>query len=325
MSAGTLHACALGAMYGCALGDALGEVAFRGGDRPDLLRHVETGPRLRHTGNTLNMLAVAETVIEFGDVEPQILGNRLQHQLHPEQSGRGCVTREVGRTVASEGIGYIDAAARMHEGRGSMGNGACCRILPLVLHFTDAPTLERALITATRVTHAHPIAIDGARILATAEQFALDTNSQRPFAAETFVSNLMARAQTAEMRDKLRSLLALLDEGAEPGRAARILGLGNTVPDSLPYALYCFLLHPHEFIESVLAAVLQGGDRPTIGALAGTLSGAFLGINAIPAAWRGKVENAQRIESLALELVAHDVTAPGPADEESAPGTLLSE
>ncbi|MDX9740946.1 MAG: ADP-ribosylglycohydrolase family protein [Gammaproteobacteria bacterium] len=325
MSAGTLHACALGAMYGCALGDALGELAFRGGDRTDLLRHAETEPVLRHTENTLTMIAVAETLIEFGDVEPQILGNRLQDYYRQERwRGYGGIMREIGSMVASEGIGYIDAAARMYEGSGSLGNGAGCRVLPLVLHFTDTAALERATVTATRVTHAHPIAIDGARILAAAEQLALEINPQRPFAPEAFAAALVPWAQTREMVGRLESLLALLKEGATTGRAAQVLGLGNTMLDSLPYALYCFLIHPHEFIECVLAAVLQGGDRDTIGALAGTLSGAFLGVTAIPASWRARLENTQRIESLALELAARGA----PESEErnaGAPGTLLSE
>jgi poly(ADP-ribose) glycohydrolase ARH3 len=325
MSAGTLHACALGAMYGSALGDALGELAFRGDDRADFLRHVESEPILRHTDNTLALIAVAETLIGFGDIEPQILGNRLQDYLRQERwRGYGGIIREVGQMVASEGIGYVDAAARLYEGSGSMGNAASCRVLPLVLHFTDAAALERALKTTTRVTHTHPIAIDGARILATAEQLALEANPQRPFAPEAFVAMLMERAQTREMVERLQLILSLLDEDAGTERAAHVLGLGNTIPDSLPYALYCFLLHPHEFVECVLAAVLQGGDRDTNGALAGTLSGAFLGVAAIPASWRIKVENGQRIESLALELVAHGAAEPEDSNA-GTPGTLLSE
>lgn len=326
MSAGTLHACALGAMHGCALGDALGELAFRGGSRPDLLRHAEAEPILRHTENTLTMIAVAETLIEFGDVEPQILGNRLQDYYRQERwRGYGGITREIGQMVAREGIGYIDAAARMYEGEGSLGNGASCRVLPLVLHFTEAAALERAAVTVTRITHAHPIAIDGARILAAAEQLALDANPQRPFAPEAFAAALMPQAQTREMLGKLESVLALLNESATTERAAQVLGLGNTILDSLPYALYCFLVHPHEFIECVLAAVLQGGDRDTNGALAGTLSGAFLGVDAIPASWRARLENAQRIESLALELAARGAAEPGRLNDGSDPGTLLAE
>lgn len=325
MSAGNLHACALGAMYGCALGDALGELAFRGGGRSHLLRDADHEPLLRHTENTLSLIAVAEILVEFGDIEPQVLGNRLQDYYRQERwRGYGGIMREIGERVGREGIGYIDAATRMYEGSGSWGNSASCRVLPLVLHHSDETALQRAAMTATRVTHAHPVAADGALILAAAERRALELNAQRPFAPETFAAALIPLAQTRELGERLEAMRALLHEDATTERAAETLGVGNTVQDSLPYALYCFLVHPHAFIECVFAAVLQGGDRDTIGALAGTLSGAFLGVTAIPASWRARVENGQRIESLALELAARGAPE-SEAHNSGVPGTLLSE
>jgi ADP-ribosylglycohydrolase len=41
-----------------------------------------------------------------------------------------------------------------------------------------------------------------------------------------------------------------------------------------------------------------------MGAMAGALSGAFLGIDTIPVQWRDKLENGARIEQLARELAA---------------------
>ena len=51
-----------------------------------------------------------------------------------------------------------------------------------------------------------------------------------------------------------------------------------------------------------MCAILNGGDRDTLGAMACGLSGAYLGIEAIPQAWWAKLENREYIEALALKL-----------------------
>ncbi|GMQ90575.1 MAG: hypothetical protein BMS9Abin10_0970 [Gammaproteobacteria bacterium] len=56
--------------------------------------------------------------------------------------------------------------------------------------------------------------------------------------------------------------------------------------------------------ECVYCAILHGGDRDTVGAMAGGLSGALLGIDAITPQWRDKLENRTRIEWLARRLAA---------------------
>jgi ADP-ribosyl-[dinitrogen reductase] hydrolase len=71
---------------------------------------------------------------------------------------------------------------------------------------------------------------------------------------------------------------------------------------SVPYAIYCFVANPDSFEECLMDAVLAGGDRDTIGAMAAAVSGARLGRGALPADWTGKLENAAYIEELALAL-----------------------
>jgi hypothetical protein len=60
------------------------------------------------------------------------------------------------------------------------------------------------------------------------------------------------------------------------------------------------------FIGAVTAVVqflkLWRGDRDTLGAMACAVSGAYLGVEAIPQAWREKIENGQHIEGLAIKL-----------------------
>ena len=47
----------------------------------------------------------------------------------------------------------------------------------------------------------------------------------------------------------------------------------------------------------------NGGDRDTLGAVACAISGAYLGVEAIPQAWREKIDNRRHIEDLAIQLM----------------------
>ena len=67
-------------------------------------------------------------------------------------------------------------------------------------------------------------------------------------------------------------------------------------------ALYAFLRHPQSFQDCLFCAILNGGDRDTLGAMACAVSGAYLGIDAIPQDRRSKLENGKQIEDLAIQL-----------------------
>ena len=73
-------------------------------------------------------------------------------------------------------------------------------------------------------------------------------------------------------------------------------------------ALYCFLRHPHSFADTIHSAIFIGGDTDTIASMAGAVSGAFLGKNAIPANWLAAIREEkftpEVIENLADRLLA---------------------
>ena len=94
----------------------------------------------------------------------------------------------------------------------------------------------------------------------------------------------------------------MANEGTEPAEATRRIGRSIAVHESMPFAVYALLTAPMSFEACLLCAVLNGGDRDTLGAMAGAISGAYLGIEAIPAEWRWKLENRVYLESLAARL-----------------------
>ena len=70
----------------------------------------------------------------------------------------------------------------------------------------------------------------------------------------------------------------------------------------MPFAIFSFLRFPKSYEECLFCAILHGGDRDTLGAMAGALAGSYLGIEGIPLGWRQKLENHNRLAELALGL-----------------------
>ena len=120
----------------------------------------------------------------------------------------------------------------------------------------------------------------------------------------SFSQSLVDCARTPEIRDKMILVRTLMADGVPPAEAAPQLGQSVAVHQSMPFAVYAFLRHQGSFEACLFCAILHGGDRDTLGAMACAISGAYLGIEAIPQVWREKSENRQTIETLALQLVA---------------------
>jgi poly(ADP-ribose) glycohydrolase ARH3 len=177
------------------------------------------------------------------------------------------------------------------------------RIVPVGLFYHDAPDLYARACTSAVVTHTHPVGQDGAAVLARAVAEAVTLDPHGPFPRERFLQRLVAEAQTGEVRGKLALIKTLLGEQLSSEAAARRLGQGVAVHESMPFALYAFLRHPTSFEACLYCAILNGGDRDTLGAMAGAVSGAYLGLEAIPPVWQEKLENRHHLETLALKLL----------------------
>ncbi len=299
------HSKFLGAMIGSALGDAIGNLANRFPEREYLIEEIGNTDELRYSEATVMSIAVAEMLVELQAIDAQRLGNIFrEHYLAEPWRGYGEGPRKIFELVKTEGIGYLDAASRLHQGEGSWGCGAAAHILPAALfHHRDDDLYEHIREIAI-ITHSHPVAIDGAAVLARAEVKAIHMNVHRPFSASVIIERLSALSRVDTLRAKLRLIPDLIEQETDADLAAQELGIGLGAHESVPFALYNFLRHPHTFMECVLNATLHGGSRSSLGAMAGALSGAYLGIEAIPADWRQRLEGNKHIETLARELAA---------------------
>ncbi len=300
-----LHTRFMGTMIGSALGDAIGERALEITDRDNLLAFINGNNELCYTDDTVMSLATAELLVSQGSIDQQLLGDKFR-KYHKEEPWRnyGLVTSSVFNIVENEAIDYTAAALRLCDGIGSFGNGAAMRVAPLGLYFHRSPELYDMAKKTAEITHAHPVGIDGAAVLAKAVAMSLHLNSQRPFAPQVYGARLVEFAETTRLKEKLQQVLKLVAAHATVEEAAKELGTQSSVNESMAFALFCFLTHPHAFVECVLCAVSQGGDRGTMGAMVGAMAGAYLGSEAIPPNWQRRLENTQHIETLARELAA---------------------
>jgi poly(ADP-ribose) glycohydrolase ARH3 len=293
----------LGGMVGSALGDAIGELAFRYSERAGLRNQVAAADTLIYTDDTAMAIGLAESILEVGRLEPQHLGDTFRaNYLREPFRGYALGPPTIFSLVIGGEMSYLEAARSLFGGQGSYGNGAAMRIAPVGLLFHASPDLYEQVRVSASVTHTHPLGIDGAAVLARAIAQAVTLSSQESFSAQDFCQALIDFARTAEIRDKMILLKKLVADQTPPREAAQRLGQSVAAHQSVPFALYAFLRHAKSFEDCLFCAALNGGDRDTLGAMACAVSGAYLGVEAIPSLWREKLENREYIEDLALRL-----------------------
>lgn len=299
----TLEQKFLGAMIGCGVGDAVGELAFSYKTTSALKSVVQNRNVLTYTDDTAMALGLAESLVERGEVDPQHLGEtfRTNYEREPWR-GYAMGPPSIFRRVAREDVAYTEAARDLFGGEGSYGNGAAMRVAPVGLFFHAADDLYEQVRRSASVTHAHPLGVDGAALIAWAVACAIDLSPDAPFDRDVFVQGLLDVARTDEFRSRLQEMATSLEQDAPNDVVGLWLGPGVAAHRSVPFALYAFLRYPHDFEACFFCAALHSGDRDTVGAMAAAISGAYLGVETIPTAWRQKLENGDRIASLARSL-----------------------
>lgn len=297
-----------GALLGVAVGDALG-APYEGSAPRDPERLSSWAGRvpfaLRYTDDTHMTLGTARSLIERGG---RFDGEHMAHVFaaayrNEPWRGYGPGPPKIFALI-EQGEPWDRAASELFDGDGSFGNGAAMRAAPIgLLHCHDLERADEVARAAARITHDHPLGIDGAAVQACAVALlaSMDGAAAAAFDRGAFFAGLRAHARTQVFTRVLESAERLAPD-APPRQVIDELGHGIEAHRSVPTAIYSFLRTPHSFAEAVCFAVALGGDSDTIASMTGALSGAFLGAAAIPAPWRDGVENASLLCDLADEL-----------------------
>jgi len=176
------------------------------------------------------------------------------------------------------------------------GNGSAMRAAPVGLFFYDNPqVLVQAAHDQGRITHRDPRCSAGA--VAISGAVALVLRGKR-IAVDSFISTLadwtgMIDSGFSSELKKLAHWLSLPPEeavihiskaGFDPDYVDddEWTGISAFVVSSVLWSLYSFLRSPDNYWETICTAILPGGDVDTTAAMAGAISGAYLGIGAIP-------------------------------------------
>lgn len=288
-----------GCLVGLAVGDALGG-RFEAQSADHIRNRVPTVDRLIgsvsdelwYTDDTQMAIGVAETLAADGViVERRLCGAFVANYVPSRGYGRGA--RAVIEAM-EDGRDYRVVAEKHFPG-GSFGNGAAMRVAPVGLCFRDDPqmVLKQARVSALP-THIHPLGIEGAQLLAIAVAHA---SRVEQFQRRAFFAELLAHCQSSAYRAKL--------EAAETIRTANeLMSLGNGIEalESVPTAIASFGLTPDSYQETIGNVILLGGDTDTLAAMAGAISGAFLGISSIPKVLVNNLEDTAKGRAYIIDL-----------------------
>ena len=137
---------------------------------------------------------------------------------------------------------------------------------------------------------------------AMAVAMALVEDTATPLDTSSFVSRLQDWCTEDVYRTKVGRFGSLLERVDERLEVVTELGHGIEAFNSVPTAIFSFLSHPSDFVSTVTYAISLGGDTDTIASMAGAISGAYLGVGALPIEWQGRLENRDYISQLADRL-----------------------
>jgi ADP-ribosylglycohydrolase len=299
-----------GCLVGQALGDALGFVV-EGQPHTFCRRYVEErlgGGRIgglgrgpfplgQYSDDTQLARELLQSYAERGRFDPEDYARRIAAIFSEGRIvGRGKATEEAAKRLA-RGVPWNEAGTPPP----SAGNGSAMRAGPIGLLFYDKPDgLVRAAHEQGFITHRDTRCSAGAIAIAGAVALTLSESSVERLDFLGRLSELTARIRAPFADDLMRlsgwvtlppeqaashisrvGLERKLDEGCDE--------ITPFVVPSVLWSLYSFLRSPDDYWQTICTAIAVGGDVDTTAAMAGAISGAHLGLTAIPRKLAGRL------------------------------------
>jgi ADP-ribosylglycohydrolase len=287
--------------------------------------------------DTQQALALCDCLIRDEDLSGESFAELLCKLSGPRGRGFGFgVFRGVGKSFRESIRSLEDGADWRQSGQDSASNGAAMRVAPLGIYFRDdLAKLKQRVIEQSVLTHRDAMAIAAAQ--AVAHVIALVAPRHTDPQARHLLDHLIEHVRAAEdlagqqqegmianlqqHRNGFSTALARLadcldlpfDEGmariaeyAESTSDRKDVGAtGGYVLSSVISAIYVFLKHRGSYERAVLAAINQGGDADTMGAIVGAMSGALHGYYSIPVRWTRGLRNLEQVKLRGAALVSH--------------------
>jgi ADP-ribosylglycohydrolase len=316
---------AVGALYGLAIGDALGmptqlmsraEIERRYGvidgfRAADADHPLAAGLPAGHvTDDTEQALLLARLLVSGGGhVDDATLAREL---VRWEDGMRDRGSLDLLGPSTKRAVQAVLAGEPLDEaGRFGTTNGAAMRVTPVGLARRSVP-LERLVdlvVEASRVSHNTGVAIAGASAVAAAVSAGVD-GADLTEAFDAAIEAARAGATrgywvaAADVAARIRLAIGLADPADPEASLTRLyetVGTSLATQESVPAAFGILATFPDDPWLAVCAAASLGGDSDTIAAMAGAIGGSVHGVAAFPLAARNTVAT---VNGLDLETVA---------------------
>ena len=290
----------LGTMLGLALGDALG-APYEGGPVERLTWRLMGRTRqgqMRWTDDTRMSLDVAESILACSGLDTDDLARQFAASYHWSRGYGPNAARTLKRIA--RGTPW-QQANRLDYREGSFGNGAAMRAPVIGLFMAREPDLiDTAARQSAEITHAHPLGMAGAVMIARATVAALGESGP-----EDLLRTAAENCTEDAFQERFQIAYGWLGtRQAVPGReVARRLGNGIAATQSCVTAVYVAARFQQSPFEEMLDFIRQmRGDVDTISSMAGALWGASRGAEALPVQKLARLEQAEEIKATATRL-----------------------
>ena len=221
---------------------------------------------------------------------------------HRRAPGKTCMT-----ALLNGGNGTIEAPAN-----NSKGCGGVMRVAPIGLYLCDDGYWSKSEIDmlgaeAAAITHGHELGyIPAAALVHIIHAVASGEQTDLASAAAEAVDAMPALYPEAKEMPRfvslMRQAIELSQKDMDDLAAVLTLGRGWVAEETLAIAVYCALKYADDFEKAVITAVNHGGDSDSTGAVTGSILGAYLGVDAIPAFYLKDLELKDFIEEIAEDL-----------------------
>jgi len=277
-----------GLIAGLAIGDALGAPLEGSQQFGVWVTNMLPGGRHfrkagEYTDDTLQALAVAESLIACGGFCPNDLINRFLEGFKKRPEWYGPTSTAFFKLVRSGTPPHLAAKIVHRHNKGSRTNGSVMRGFPLGI-FYPSDDVYNISIDCSATTHFDPVAGHASAWLTMmASDLCRGVSRKKAFV------RARARCRSEEVLSKLGNY-----DRYPPDPSLDAVNCAHA-------ALFCFM-NSRTFEHAVLSAINLGGDADTVGACCGALAGSYWGIEKIPARWTDNLEGYSKIIYVAAKL-----------------------
>ena len=298
---------AKGVIFGLAIGDALGaRTEFMRLDQirakygKDGIRDLPS-PAL-FTDDTQMSVAIAEALVRAGDKDIASIMEAVREEFIKWSHLPETYKKAPGNTCL-QGVANMERGIRWSRSglANSKGCGSAMRAAPIGYLYQHEPEKLKEVAHTTGIcTHGHPAADAACIGAAYLVKLALDGVPPDKIIAQLFTFTAGVSAEFDQAISKVEKCLGWRDEE----KALSYLGEGWVGEEAVALALYCFMRNPDSYEKVVIRGANTNGDSDSIACIAGSISGAYLGIDEIPPEWVRKIEKSPYLEDLAQSLAA---------------------